>query len=140
MRGRFFLDTNILVYADDLDAGPKRERAREILRAAFHDAAGVLSTQVLQEYYVVATRKLGVSAVAARRKVELLTSLDVVTLRADLVLSAIDLCQIRAISFWDALILRAASTAGCTVLYTEDLNAGEIVDGVRIEDPFAGLS
>src|SRR5262249_7126427 len=99
---------------------------------------GVLSTQVLQEYFVVATKKLGVEAEYARRKVELLSSLDVVRPDVTDVLAAIDLTRLRSISFWDALIVRAAENAGCAVLLSEDLQDGEVISGVRIKNPFRG--
>lgn len=136
MSGRFFLDTNILVYADDLDAGEKRERARRILREALSSHAGVVSTQVLQEFFVIATRKLGVDAAIARRKVELLSRLDLVLVRLDLILGAIDLHRLHQLSFWDALVVKCASAAGCSRLIAEDLQHGQVLDGVRIEDPF----
>jgi predicted nucleic acid-binding protein len=136
--GRFFLDTNVLVYADDLDAGEKREVAREILREALSSQTGVVSTQVLQEFFVIATRKLGVEAAIARRKVELLSSLDLVLVRLDLILGAIDLHRLHEISYWDALILKCASAAGCTRLISEKMHHGQVLDGVRIENPFLG--
>lgn len=138
MSGRFFLDTNVLVYADDLDAGKKREVAREILREALSSHTGVVSTQVLQEFFVIATRKLGGDAATARRKVELLSNLDLVLVRLDLILGAIDLHRLHQISFWDALIIRCASAAGCTRLISEDMHHGQVLDGVRIENPFLG--
>jgi predicted nucleic acid-binding protein len=134
--GRFFLDTNILIYADDLDAGSKRDVAREVLREAFVSGNGVLSTQVLQEFFVIATRKLGVDAEIARRKVELAAKLDVVRIDAEEVLAAIDLHRLHSFSFWDALIVRCAATAGCARLLTEDLQDGRVIAGVQIENPF----
>ena len=136
MSGRFFLDTNILIYADDLDAGSKRDVAREVLREAFVSGNGVLSTQVLQEFFVIATRKLGVDAEIARRKVELAAKLDVVRIDAEEVLAAIDLHRLHSFSFWDALIVRCAATAGCARLLTEDLQDGRVIAGVQIENPF----
>lgn len=133
---RRFLDTNVLLYADDLDAGPKRERAREILRDAIRSGEGVVSTQVLQEFFVVSTRKLGVDPAAARRKVELLSEMDLVRIDLGLILSAIDLHRLHSFSFWDALIVRAAAVGGCQTLLSEDLQDGRVVDGLRIENPF----
>jgi predicted nucleic acid-binding protein len=133
---RRFLDTNVLLYADDLDAGPKRDRAREILRQAIRSGEGVVSTQVLQEFFTISTRRLGVDAAAARRKVELLGEMDLVRVDLGLILSAIDLHRLHAFSFWDALIVRAAAIAGCQALLTEDLQHGQIIDGLRIENPF----
>lgn len=131
-----FLDTNVLVYADDLDAGEKRERARAILEDAMASGEGVISTQVLQEFFVIATRKLGVDPALARRKVELLAEMALVRIDLELLLAAIDLSRLHSFSFWDALIVRTASAAGCSVLLTEDLQHGQVVDGVRIENPF----
>lgn len=138
MSRRTFFDTNVLLYADDLDAGEKRSKARARLRDALVANEGVLSTQVLQEFFVVATRKLGIDSATARRKVELLSRMEVVTVRLELILGAIDLHRLHGISFWDALILRCASASGCTTLLTEDLQHGQVIDGVRIENPFRG--
>lgn len=135
MADRAFLDTNVLIYADERE-GPKSAAARALIEAAFVAGAGVVSTQVLQEYFSVATKKRGMTPEFARRNVELYASLDVVTVDAPLVLAAIDLHRLHAISFWDALIVRAAAVAGCRRLLTEDLNAGQTIDGVRIENPF----
>jgi predicted nucleic acid-binding protein len=133
---RVFVDTNVLVYADDLDAGDKATRARELLRALYTDMNGVLSTQVLQEFFVVSTRKLGVDKAVARRKVELLSKLDVVTIQVSHILQAIDLHRLHSVSFWDALIISCAAAAGCVRLLSEDLQHGAVIAGVRIENPF----
>jgi predicted nucleic acid-binding protein len=136
---RDFLDTNVLVYADDLDAGERREVARAIVRRAVQTREAVLSTQVLQEYFVIATRKLGVDVVAARRKVELLSTLEIVRIEAAMILEAIDLTRLHSISFWDALIVRAASAAGCRRLITEDLQEGALLAGVTVTNPFTSV-
>lgn len=136
MGDRVFLDTNLFVYADDLDAGAKRERAQQLLKELIADGRAVLSTQVLQEFFVIATRKLGVPAEIARRKVELMARLDLVQVRPELILAAIDLHRLRSLSFWDALIVRSAVAAGCARVLTEDLQHGEVIEGVRIENPF----
>ena len=133
---RRFLDTNVLVYAADEDAGSKRDEARRVVDEAFRARAGVVSTQVLQEFYVVATRKLGVSPEVARRQVELLSHLEVVSIGVRDVLAAIDLQRLNDISFWDALIVRAAMVGGCRVLLSEDLARGQRYDGVKVVDPF----
>jgi predicted nucleic acid-binding protein len=133
---RVFLDTNVIVYADDQSAGVKRSRALAVLRELVAQSRAVLSTQVLQEYFVVATRKLGVPPAVARQKVDALARLDVVVIRPELVLAAIDLHRLHQISFWDALIVRCAVTAGCSRLFSEDLQDGQVLDGVRIENPF----
>jgi len=131
-----FLDTNVLVYAVDLAAGERGERARQLVTAALRDRSAVVSTQVLQEFYVVATRKLGIEPAVARRQVELLSTLEVVPITVPLILEAIDLQRLRQLAFWDALVLRAAVAAGCAMVWTEDLQAGAVLDGVRVENPF----
>ena len=137
MKGRYFLDTNVLVYADDLDAGARGVRAREIVEEALVSGSGVVSTQVLQEFSVISTEKLGVAAESARRKLELLSALEVVPVRVDLILGAIDLHRLHHLSFWDALIVKCAGAAGCERVLTEDLQHGVVLDGVRVENPFA---
>ena len=133
---RVFLDTNILLYADDGDAGQKRDVARKVIRKAFSDRSGVLSTQILAEYFVNATRKLGIEPEAARRRVEVLRSLDVVRIESDTILDAIDLHRMHGFSLWDSLVLECAAVSGCSILYTEDLQDGQTVRGLTIVDPF----
>lgn len=136
MTVRSFIDSNVLVYADDLSAGPKRERARALISGAMLARTGVLSLQVLQEYFSVATKKLGLPAAAARRRVALVSRLDVVILGVQDVLAAIDLHRLHGFSIWDALVIRAALNAGCRVLYSEDLQDGRRIEGLEIVNPF----
>jgi predicted nucleic acid-binding protein len=136
VKERTFFDTNVLVYADDLDAGPKTKVARRLIREALTEGKGVLSTQVLQEFFVVSTRKLKVPVEVAREKVELFSAFEVMRIEPRTVVEAIDLHQQRSISFWDALVVRTAALAGATRLLTEDLQHGQTLDGVRIENPF----
>jgi predicted nucleic acid-binding protein len=136
MPARSFLDTNVLVYTDDRDAPAKRARALELYAECRRNRMGVVSTQVLQEYFVASTRKLGVAADIARRKTELLGRLHVVTLRLEDVLAAADLHRLHGLSFWDALIIRAALVAGCSRLYSEDLHPGWRLEGLEVVNPF----
>lgn len=135
---RFFLDTNIVAYADDLDSPAKQAVALQLLGRAYGESAGVISLQVLQEYFVTATRKLGVAPADARRKVELLSRLELVRLDGPDVLAAIDLQGLHGLSFWDALIIQAALLSRCTVLYSEDLQAGLRLGPIQILNPFRG--
>ncbi|RLB52532.1 MAG: hypothetical protein DRI34_14595 [Deltaproteobacteria bacterium] len=136
MEGRYFIDTNVLVYANDRSSPDKLKTARALLAHALSSRRGCLSTQVLQEFFVVVTRKAGVSPGNARAQILHLTCLDVVEIDADLVLGAIDLHLLDRISFWDALIVKSARAGGCGTLFSEDLKHGRRHDGVRVHDPF----
>lgn len=131
-----FFDTNIIVYTDDT-ADPVRQ-ARAIELVTSHQRAGlmVISIQVLQEYFAAATRKLRIDAETAQRKVEVLARARVVRPMADDVIAAIELHRLHQISFWDAMIVHAARTAGVEVLYSEDLRHGTVLAGVRVSNPF----
>jgi predicted nucleic acid-binding protein len=135
MSVRSFLDTNILVYADDRDSPTKQKRAVELIAEHRRERTGVVSLQILQEYFVTITRKLGVDTTVARRKVELVAEFDVAVPEVTDILAAIDLHRLHGFSFWDALVLRAAKQTGCGVLFSEDFQTRE-VDGVRIVNPF----
>jgi predicted nucleic acid-binding protein len=136
MTARCFVDTNVLLYADDDSAGHKRDRARELIREVTRDRTGVLSLQVLQEYFAVATKKLKIPADGARRRIELLSQLDVVILGVEDLFSAVDLHRLHQFSIWDALVIRAALNGGCRLLYSEDLQEGRRIDGLEIVNPF----
>lgn len=136
MSARSFLDTNILVYTDDKAAPAKQRRALELVAQHRRAGTGVLSLQVLQEYFVTVTRKLRVDAAVARRKIELLSEFEVLTPDVADVLAAIDLHRLHGFSFWDALVVRAAKQSGCTVLLSEDLQDTRTIDGVQIVNPF----
>ena len=136
MSDRSFFDTNVLVYSDDKAMPAKRRRAIELVAEHRRAGTGVLSWQVLQEYFVTVTRKLQVDAKIARRKVELLAEFDLVVPDLDDILAAIDLHRLHGFSFWDALVLRAAKESACTVLYSEDLQLGRVIEGVQIVNPF----
>lgn len=131
-----FLDTNVLLYADDRAESVKRERAQTLIGEVLRDGNGRISLQVLQEYFSAATRKLGMEASVARRRVALYARMDVVQLQPNDLLAAIDLHRLHQFSIWDALILRAAMISGCRVLYTEDLQAGFRLDSLSIVNPF----
>ncbi len=137
MTAASFVDTNVLIYADDADAGNKRGVARALLTRIFADRSAVVSVQVLQEYFSAATRRLGLPAEAVRGRVLALGRLEVVSLVADDVLAAIDLHRLHSLSIWDALIVRAALISGCTILYSEDLQSGRRFENLQVVNPFA---
>jgi predicted nucleic acid-binding protein len=132
-----FVDTNILVYAHDADAGVKRERAIEKLRELWETGAGRLSVQVLQEFYVNVTKKLAtpVARSTAREVVSTYGAWIREPTGADTVLRATDIVELAQISFWDALIIAAAEQTGAAQVYSEDLNEGQSIAGIRIVNP-----
>jgi predicted nucleic acid-binding protein len=96
----------------------------------------VVSLQVMQEYYSAATRKLGVPEELAQKKAELLGRSKVVQFTSEDVVLAIEIHRLRRISFWDAMIVHAARISRASVLYSEDMQHGSMIGGVRIENPF----
>ena len=135
---RSFLDSNVLAYTDDAGDRAKQAKALALYQGCRSSGSGVISMQVLQEYFVTATRKLGVATAVARRKVELFAKMDVVIPQTEDILAAIDLTRLHSVSFWDALIVRAAQVSRCSVLYSEDMHSGWSIDGLEIANPFAG--
>ena len=139
MTGKTFLDSNVLVYAVDESPAEKAKHTRAIELLSAEPESLVVSTQVLQEFYVVSTRKLSkpLSEERAEAAVRGIAKLDVVGVDTSLVLAAIDTSRTARIALWDALIMEAASRAGCDRVLSEDLNAGQAIHGVAIENPFA---
>jgi predicted nucleic acid-binding protein len=136
MNGLAFFDTNVLVYADDTSSLEKRDRAIALFAEHLRRGTAVVSLQVLQEYFAAATRKLGLAPEMAQRKVEIMARARVVRLGAGDVIAAIELHRLTQMSFWDALIVHAARSAGAAVLYTEDLQSGAVLGGARVVNPF----
>lgn len=137
MSGRTFVDTNVFVYAID-DAEPaKRAIAADVLAS---DQYGVLlsSVQVLGEFYVTVTRKLAgrVSETEVLQGLDRLGQHPIVPIDTALVRHAVKISRVSQISYWDGLIVAAAAQAGCGLLLTEDLNDGQEIDSVRVENPF----
>lgn len=139
MKERSFIDTNILIYTDDKASPEKQALAIQLLEDGWNSGNIVLSTQVLQEYFAASTRKLGVSAETAQRKIELLAHLDIVSIEHSDIVLAIELHRLHCFSFWDSLIIRMAQKTHCTFLYSEDMQHGRQVGGVRIANPFRKL-
>lgn len=139
MSDKTFVDTNILIYAHDVDAGPKQRIAELALRELWNHQTGVLSPQVLQEFYVNATRK-GLRPLLrneARAVVATYSAWCIDISQADLFTAFRIEDQVK-ISFWDALIISAAVKAGATTVLSEDLYAGKEIAGVRVLNPLAG--
>ena len=133
-----FVDTNILVYAHDASESHKQPIAEALLTELWRQGTGVLSTQVLQEFYVVATRKYdpAMSRDLARRLVAHYANWRVIGVDLPLIVSASELEEMHSLSFWDALVVEAARRAGATRLATEDMQDGREFGDLRIHDPF----
>jgi len=134
-----FVDTNVLVYAEDRDAKTKHDVARDLVLQLWNAREGVLSVQVLQEFYVNATRKLKKPMTAARALdiVQEYLAWTVIENTGRLLVDAVRLQQKAQLSLWDALVVQAAIDAGCDRLYSEDLNAGQRFGPVLIVNPFS---
>jgi|tagenome__1003787_1003787.scaffolds.fasta_scaffold20680073_2 predicted nucleic acid-binding protein len=138
MRDRIFLDTNVLVYLYDNDAPEKQARSRSILEQGRERFRLIISTQVLQEFYVTVTRKLSLALSDGEilQAMRGLQEFPAVQINVPMIFDAIKLGRRYQISFWDALITQAALVAGCSRLLTEDLQNGLRIDGLTIENPF----
>ncbi|HSV97778.1 MAG TPA: PIN domain-containing protein [Spirochaetota bacterium] len=137
MKNKVFLDTNVLVYSIDSDARKKRDVARTLLGNVFKEGNGFLSTQVLQEFFVAATRKLGMEPLEAKELIRAWGRYNVITVTREIIEEAVDISILNRLSYWDGAIIASARAAGCGVLYTEDLSHEQVIGGVRIENPFA---
>jgi predicted nucleic acid-binding protein len=137
-----FVDTNVLVYAHDRSEAERQPVAQALLAELWRNRSGVLSTQVLQEFYVVATRKYDppMSRRQARELVDAYGQWQIVQIDVALILAAALLEERQTLSFWDALIVEAARRAGAARLVTEDLQAGRRLAGVLIDNPFTATS
>lgn len=131
-----FIDTNILVYSMDKSEPAKMTRCRSLLKELKKDVSGVISTQVLQEFYVAATKKLNAAPLAVKDIIHTFENFEIVTISPEIIKEAIDCSILSTISFWDGLIVVAAEYAKCDRLWTEDLNHGQVIRGVKITNPF----
>jgi predicted nucleic acid-binding protein len=137
MSDRYFVDTNILMYAHDVSAGATHERAKALVEELWRDRTGVVSTQVLQELSVNLRRKAGrpLDARATRDIVADYLTWQVVVNGGESILDALDLAVRYEISFWDALVVQAAQASGAEVLYSEGLSDGQKYGSVRVTNP-----
>jgi predicted nucleic acid-binding protein len=135
---KIFVDTNVLVYGHDVDAGQKHQIAQGLLMDLWNNRTGVLSVQVLQEFYVTVTRKLvnPLSTKEARNIIRNYLNWPIEINDSLSVLNASRIEENYKLSFWDALIVAAASKANVSKILTEDLKSGQVIEGILIEDPF----
>jgi len=138
MSDRFFVDTNILLYSRDASEPEKQPVAEELLRRLWESRLGRISVQVLNEYFVNVTGKLdpGLPAAEAWEDVEALQAWNPVELGWALLRKGYPIHQRYGLSWWDSLIVAAADTAACTVIFSEDLSSGQLYNGMRVIDPF----
>jgi predicted nucleic acid-binding protein len=140
MSAKTFIDTNVLIYAHDVDAGAKHQTAKTVLRDLWSERTGLLSVQVLQEFYVNVTRKI--SSPLPKDLARLVVNSYVIwcaeTSPAEIA-SAFRIEDESRIGFWDALIVSSALNNGATRILSEDLNAGQRIAGILIENPFVGI-
>ncbi|HXX15195.1 MAG TPA: PIN domain-containing protein [Candidatus Eremiobacteraceae bacterium] len=138
MSGKAFVDTNVLVYAHDQGTAMKQGRSQELLARLWTEKKGVISTQVLEEFCVSVRRKFvqPLSLDETRAAIRAYGQWHVVVNSADSVLRALEIEQRYQLSFWDALIIQAAGSAGCEVLYSEDFSNGQEYEGVLVVNPF----
>jgi predicted nucleic acid-binding protein len=137
MSDRYFVDTNILMYAHDKAAGDKHERAKTLVEELWRERKGVVSTQVLQELAVNLRRKAArpLDAKATREIVADYLTWQVVVNGGESILEALDIEARFQISFWDALVVQAAQASGAEILYSEDLSDGQTYGSVRVINP-----
>ena len=137
--GGEFCDTNVIVYAYDMSAGEKRQRARALVERLWSSGNGMLSVQVMQELFVSLTRKTSppLQPSRARTILEDLATWKVVEPSSHDVLEAVDISIRWQLSFWDAMIIAAARKGGARVVWSEDMKDGESYDGVLVRNPFS---
>jgi predicted nucleic acid-binding protein len=139
MSDKYFVDTNILIYAHDRSAGEKHAEASALIEELWESGRGVLSTQVLQEFCVNMQRRVSPPLPQSELKsmIEDYAAWEVVTPTVNSVLQALDLQTRYRISFWDALIVQAAESGGASTLYSEDFSHNQQYGSVRVSNPFA---
>uniref|UniRef100_UPI0040579159 PIN domain-containing protein n=1 Tax=Candidatus Electrothrix sp. TaxID=2170559 RepID=UPI0040579159 len=133
---KIFIDTNLIVYANDRRDPQKQQKAIELIKELMGVGLGVISSQVLQEYANTALTKLHQNHTIVLRQLNLLESLEVVLLNPVLVRRAIEIKSSYGISFWDSCIISAAEAAGCDSIYSEDLSSGQYYSGMKLVNPF----
>lgn len=135
---KVFIDSNIIIYAFDLSAGDKYEIANELIVRLWNSGLGVLSTQVLQEFFVNITQRIPkpLDIITAKEIIQDLLKWDVVFNDGESIVNAIEIHKKHQYSFWDSMIIEAAIKGRCAMLLSEDLADGQTIEGVKIRNPF----
>ncbi len=138
MNDRYFIDSNIIIYAHDIAYPHNQEVAKSLIFEGIRLDSGVISTQVLSEFFVTVTKKIKnpLPIDIAQREIELLKNLTVIEIEYEMIVQAIEIHRKSGISYWDSLIITAAQRAHCSRLYSEDLHDGQIINNVQIINPF----
>lgn len=134
---KVFIDTNIFIYANDTRDRKKQDIAIALIQQLMKEGRGVISTQVMQEYTAATLAKLNQEAGAVLRQTRLLEAFEVVKQSPDLIRRAIEIRETYKTAFWDACIVSNAEYAGCSEIYSEDLNTGQYYSGIRVINPFS---
>jgi predicted nucleic acid-binding protein len=136
--GKVFVDTNIIVYAYDISAGEKHRKAVDIMKDIWSTGYGIISSQVLQEFFVNVTRKIAkpLNVLTAKEIVKDLLKWKTVSINGEIILEAIDIHNEHKYSFWDSAIIAAAIEGGAGVLLSEDLSDKQLIKGLVIKNPF----
>ena len=133
---KIFIDTNILVYTLDQKNLEKQDKARKIVKKVVESHQAVISTQVIQEFYVVASNKLKADPIVVKNIIHNFHNVEIVNNDLDLIEQAIDIGILSQLSFWDSLIIAAAEKANCEYVLSEDLNSGQNYRGIKVLNPF----
>jgi len=133
---KVFIDTNLFVYTIDKKDSVKQEAARNFIKKLVDNHIPVISTQVIQEFYVVTTAKLKADPVIVKNIVHNFHNMELVKIDLELIEQAIDISILSKISFWDSLIIAAAEKSNCGYVVSEDLNAGQLYRGIKLINPF----
>ena len=138
MNVKTFVDTNIVVYAHDRSSGGKYKISRDILRELWKKRNGILSTQVLQEFFHISTKKISdrISLSKVEESIKHLLAWKIVVNDGSNILQAIDIYKKYKYSFWDSLIIQAAISGKAEILLSENLQSGQIIESVKIINPF----
>jgi predicted nucleic acid-binding protein len=133
---KIFIDTNIFIYTLDQKDEKKRDLARKIVKKVVESHQPVISTQVVKEFYVVASNKLKADPIVVKNIIHNFHNMEIVNNDLELIEQAIDISILSQLSFWDSLVIAAAEKANCEYVLSEDLNSGQSYRGVKVLNPF----
>lgn len=133
---KIFIDTNLLVYTLDKQDEEKQVKARTIIKKIIYSHQPVISTQVIKEFYVVATKKLQADPIIVKNIIHNFHNMEIIQNNLDLIEQAIDISVISQLSFWNSLIVAAAEKSKCEFLFSEDLNSGQTYREIMVINPF----